>query len=67
MSDAIGWQLRALRLEQGISMRQIADQLGVTFQAVSSWELGRTEMRMSTLLRYCDAIGARIDIGLEEK
>ena len=36
----IGENIRALRLQKGMTQEQVAQQLGVTYQAVSKWENG---------------------------
>lgn len=36
----IGENIRALRLRKGLTQEQVAQQLGVTYQAVSKWENG---------------------------
>lgn len=38
----IGTRIRLLRKEKGISQAALAQQLGVTYQAVSKWEKGST-------------------------
>ncbi len=38
----LGNRIRTLRKENGMTQAQLADQLGVTFQAISKWENGRS-------------------------
>ena len=35
---SIGSNIRSLREERGFTQEQVADKIGITFQAVSSWE-----------------------------
>ena len=35
---SIGSNIRSLREELGLTQEQVADKIGITFQAVSSWE-----------------------------
>lgn len=58
----IGPHLRALREKTGLSQRDVARRMGCGDSTVSMIETGAREPRMSMLLRYCEAIGARIRI-----
>ena len=40
-SKAIGERIRAARLAKGMNQEQLGEKLGVSFQAVSSWETGK--------------------------
>ena len=42
VSMNIGRKIQALRKSSGITQMQLADGLGVSFQAVSKWECGRS-------------------------
>ena len=47
----IGGKIQALRKSRGITQMQLAAGLGVSFQAVSKWECGRSRRgRISALL-----------------
>ena len=35
---SIGSNIRSLREERGFTQEQVADKIGITFQAVSSWK-----------------------------
>lgn len=43
---------RAIRESAGLSLRDIAEECGVTFQTISHWELGRREPQGANLKRY---------------
>lgn len=62
----IGRHLRALREERGLGVTEVAELMGVTHGRVSHIESGVHNTTMATVRRYCDAIGARIHIGLVE-
>ena len=41
MNKVIGERIKAARLVKGLSQEKLGDLLGVSFQAVSSWETGK--------------------------
>ena len=47
--NKVNTTIRRLRLEKGINQEQLAEQLHVTRQAVSSWENGKTQPDIETL------------------
>lgn len=58
---AINHELRQLRLARGMTQEQAAEQLGVTRQALSSYETGRTRPDLDTLLRLVEVYGTDLD------
>ena len=50
---SIHQNLRQLRAGSGLTQEQVAEQLGVTRQALSSYESGRTRPDIDMLLRLC--------------
>jgi transcriptional regulator with XRE-family HTH domain len=58
----IGEQLRARRHERGLSLRQLADRLGVSPSLISQIERGRANPSVSTLYQ----IVAELDVSLDE-
>ncbi|MBQ7012746.1 MAG: helix-turn-helix transcriptional regulator [Oscillospiraceae bacterium] len=54
-------KLMQLRREHGWSQEQLAEQLGVTRQTVSKWELGSTTPEMNKLLEMSRIFGISID------
>ena len=50
---SIHQNLRRLRAQSGMTQEQVAEQLGVTRQALSSYESGRTRPDIDMLLRLC--------------
>jgi len=50
-----------LRKQKGLSQEELAEQLGVSRQAVSRWELGQTLPDIPNLLQLCDLFGVSAD------
>ena len=61
--------LKQARLEAKLTQEQLAEQLHVTRQSVSSWELGRTEPDFETAGRLAEIFGTSVSalLGEEEK
>src|SRR5215210_6286297 len=59
---AIGEQLRARRHERGLSLRDLADRLGVSPSLISQIERGRANPSVSTLYQ----IVAELEVSLDE-
>ena len=53
----IGEQIKARRIEIGMTQQDMADRLAVSRSAVSNWETGRRAMYAETLRRYCQFLG----------
>lgn len=62
----VGARLRQLRQQRGLTQADVADIIGVHATWVRHLERGSTDPGMTRVLRYCDAIGAHIHIGLKE-
>ncbi|MEV6646043.1 helix-turn-helix domain-containing protein [Amycolatopsis sp. NPDC051371] len=63
-TTGVGRHLRMLREQAGLTQTEAAHRAGLTREAVCAIDNGRHDPRMSTIRRYCDAIGARVYIGL---
>jgi transcriptional regulator with XRE-family HTH domain len=63
----VGARLKALRLERRLPVTEVARRMGVTHTRVWHIEAGKYDVTMTTVRRYCDAIGARIHIGLDDQ
>ena len=61
--------LKRSRLDAGLTQEQLAQQLSVTRQSVSSWELGRTEPDFETAGRLAEIFGTSVSslLGEDEK
>lgn len=64
---AIKKQLVAARLSKGITQEQIAQKIGTSKPNISRLEsLNNTYMpNLSTIIKYAEALGLRLDIGLK--
>jgi len=58
---SIAKNLRQLRLNSGMTQEQVAEMIGVTRQALSSYESGRTRPDIDMLLRLSEVYGTDID------
>jgi len=54
--QTVGTNLRRLRMRAGLTQDALAGMLHVTRQTVSSWETGRTEPDLNTLLALTEAL-----------
>ena len=57
----IGPKIRELRLKAGLTQKNLADTLYVTYQAVSRWEKGDTEPSFDTLKKMCEIFNCSMD------
>lgn len=57
----IGENIRALRLQKGLTQEQVAQQLGVTYQAVSKWENDTNTPDIGLLPEIAALFGVTID------
>lgn len=62
----VGERCRALRQLRGLKIVEVARHMGADPSNVSDFERGVYNPTMSTVVRYCKAIGAHIKIELEE-
>jgi transcriptional regulator with XRE-family HTH domain len=52
--------LRDLRIEKGLFQKAVAEALGTTTAAISSWETGRTEPEPPTIPRLAEFFGVSV-------
>lgn len=57
----IGKQIKTLRLEKNVKQEELAEYLGVSFQAVSKWETGASVPDIALLPRLAVFFGVTID------
>ncbi len=69
MSDlsGLGPHLRTLHEKRDLKVVDVAARMHVDRSHISRIELGDYDIRLSTLIRYCEAIGARIHIGFPKE
>ena len=69
MNESMGSMIAKLRKEKGMTQEQLANELGITYQAVSKWENGLSSPDISTLPLLADLFGVPIDrfFGREER
>lgn len=56
----VGAQLKARRLEAGMSQAELATRIGVTFQQVQKYERGANRMSASMLMRAAGVVGVTV-------
>lgn len=59
--NKVNTMIKLLRTEKGINQEQLAEQLHVTRQAVSSWETGKTQPDIETLTRMAEYFGVSVE------
>ena len=62
----LGKKLKNLRIEKGLTQKDLADQLHVTFQTVSKWENDENEPDVATLRELARLYGCSLDYLLSE-
>lgn len=60
----IGRLLADERTTQGLSQSEIAARMGTSQPAIARLESGSTNARLSTLVRYAEALGCAVDFTL---
>lgn len=53
----VGQAIKALRLKQGMTQTQLADKVGMSTNAVSLLELGKTYPPKNTIEKLCEVFG----------
>ena len=66
--ENFGERLKELRLEKGLTQKQVANEIGNTQSAIVYWESNKQEPTISTLKKLCRFFNVSADylIGLEE-
>lgn len=62
LKKLMGEKLKAARQRSGISQKEIAGILGVTQPTISEIESGASNMTLSTIENYCNAINMNFEI-----
>ncbi len=58
---ALGGRIAQLRKEQGITQVQLAEQLGVSQQTITAYEVGRRRIQVSALPVIAQALGVAVE------
>lgn len=53
----IGKAIKSLRNKQGMTQAELAERIGMSVNAVSAWELGKSFPPKYSIKRICDAFG----------
>lgn len=61
MPDSLGERLREARLQRGMSLRSVAQALGVSASLISQVEIGKTQPSVATLYALANHLGASLD------
>ena len=61
MNNNFKENLRKIRKEHNLSQEQLADELGVSRQAISKWESGAAYPEMDKIIALCDKFNLNID------
>ena len=57
----LGKEIKRLRLQHSVTQEELAEHLGISFQAVSKWETGTTMPDIALLPKISSFFGVRID------
>lgn len=60
--ERIGLRLNKLRCERGITLRELGDRCGITFQSINKIEGGKYTVGIGVLSRIAAAMGCSIEI-----
>lgn len=65
----IAKKIKQARIHKNMTQMNLADELGVSFQAVSNWERGNSMPDISKLADLCNVLGITVNelLGVEEK
>lgn len=56
----IGRRLKKARLDAGLTQKEVAEKLGITYQAISNYERGTNRVDTDTLTRLCNIYSIKI-------
>ena len=63
----LGQKIKKLRTEKGLTQKDLADDIHVTFQTVSKWENDENEPDVSTIRELAKLFGCTLDYLLSEE
>ena len=56
-----GDRIKEARKQAGLSQKELADKLGISFQTLAQWETGKRNPKYDTLKRIADALGVSVN------
>ena len=61
-------RLKELRIEKGITHKQLSDDIGVPVRTISRWEKGETDMILKNAIKLAKYFGVTLDefVGSEQ-
>jgi transcriptional regulator with XRE-family HTH domain len=62
----IGEKIRKLRLTKGLSQKDLAKYVGVTYQQIQNYEKGKSKIPVDRLIRIAEALEVSLDYFLKE-
>jgi transcriptional regulator with XRE-family HTH domain len=62
----IGEKIRKLRLTKGISQKELANHVGVTYQQIQNYEKGKSKIPVDRLIKIAEALEVSLDYFLKE-
>jgi transcriptional regulator with XRE-family HTH domain len=62
----IGEKIRKLRLTKGISQKELASHVGVTYQQIQNYEKGKSKIPVDRLIKIAEALEVSLDYFLKE-
>jgi len=66
MAETMGEIIRKLRRERNLTQEELAEQIGVTYQAVSKWESGASDPSTTNLMALAKLFGVSAEELLKE-
>ncbi len=61
VSSVLGVNIQDRRKKKGMTQEQLADEIGVTYQAISKWERGKSTPDIALLPELARVFGCHID------
>lgn len=57
LERVIGHAMRSLRKREGLTLADVASDLGVTYQSIQRFEIGKARVSLSAAICYCRSLG----------
>ncbi len=64
--EEVGKRIAFYRKEKGITQKELADLLHISYQAVSKWELGKSLPTVEILYEISNLLNVTVDVLLSE-